>query len=88
MAGNSSRLTAISRKITAAATTYTNHSQPGWTTVTAEYANSASTAIMPMPGSTSNEKAPARAGQEASGWPESAWSAAVLGVASRRAVTT
>ena len=88
MAGNSSRFTAISRKTTAAATTYTHHSQPGCGTVSARYASSASTAITPMPSSTSSEKAPARASQDASGPWRTAPSVGALGVASRTAVTT
>ena len=76
MAGNNSRFTAIRTNTTAAATTYTSHSQLGCETVIARYASSTSTAITPMPSSTSSEKAPARAGQDASGWLDSAWSAA------------
>ncbi len=85
MAGNSRRLTAISKKTTAAATVYTHHIQPRCGTVRT---SSASTAITPVPNSTSSEKAPARASQDAGGTVADGSSAGALGVASRTAVTT
>ena len=82
--GNSHRLTAISRTVSAAAAVNTHHSQPRCGAVTA---SSAIVAITATPSSTSTAKAPAREGHDASGPAVVVSSAGASGVASSTAVT-
>ena len=70
MAGNSSRLTAIQQNDHSGGDHVHQPEPARLRNGGRQYASSASTAITPMPSSTSNEKAPARAGQDASGWPD------------------